>query len=48
MKPRALLLSVDYAPQTGGQPLLVSSIVDATTDLVDWRVVTAAPSDEPD
>ncbi len=48
MKPRALLLSVDYAPQTGGQPLLVSSIVDATTDLVDWRVVTAAPSDEAD
>ena len=48
MTRRALLLTVDYAPQTGGQPLLVSSIVDATADLVDWRVVTAAPSDEHD
>lgn len=48
MKRRALLLTVDYAPQTGGQPLLVSSIVDATTDLIDWKVVTAAPSDSID
>jgi len=41
---RVLLLTIDYAPQTGGQPRLVSSIVDSTAELVEWRVVTAAPA----
>ncbi|NOX31124.1 MAG: glycosyltransferase family 4 protein [Actinobacteria bacterium] len=41
---RVLLLTIDYAPQTGGQPRLVSSIVESTADLVAWRVVTAAPA----
>jgi len=45
-RPRLLMLTVDYAPQTGGVPHLLSSIVDSTADLIDWRVVTAAPGDE--
>ncbi|MCB0989883.1 MAG: glycosyltransferase family 4 protein [Acidimicrobiales bacterium] len=43
VKPRALLLSLDYAPQTGGQPRLITAIVEATADMVDWKVITAAP-----
>ena len=42
-RPRALLLTVDYAPQTGGVPLLLSSIVEGSSHLIDWRVVTTAP-----
>lgn len=43
VKPRALLLTLDYAPQTGGQPRLIKAIVDATADMVDWKVMTMAP-----
>lgn len=42
---RILLLTIDYAPQTGGVPLLVSTIVNETRQAVDWRVVTSAPGD---
>ncbi|MCP4961001.1 MAG: glycosyltransferase [Actinomycetia bacterium] len=44
--PRAVLLTIDYTPQTGGQPLLVSSIINSTSDMIDWCVVTAAPGPE--
>ena len=45
-RPRLLMLTVDYAPQTGGVPHLLRSIVETTSELVDWRVVTAARGDE--
>ncbi|GEM_PF-6672249 len=45
MTQRILLVTVDYAPQTGGVPLLLSRIVEATRGDADWRVVTAAPAE---
>ena len=42
------MLTIDYTPQTGGVPRLLSSIVESTADHVDWRVITAAPGQPSD
>ncbi len=39
---RALLITPDYRPMTGGIARLLAGLVDSTADEVDWRVLTSA------
>jgi len=39
---RALLLTPDYRPMSGGISRLLAGLVDSTADEVDWRVLTSA------
>jgi glycosyltransferase involved in cell wall biosynthesis len=43
---RALLITPDYRPMTGGIARLLAGLVDSTAEHVDWRVLTSAKGAE--